>query len=76
MTAVCVSRVDRSGLQTQVALLKFLFISLSVGVGNDIIKWRLDEERIAFANEFLQKKFFTKNIEAIWILSMKEKTCH
>ena len=76
MTAVCVSRVDHSGLQTQVALLIFLFISLSVAVGNDIIKWRFDEQRIAFANEFLQKKFFAANIEAIWIISMKEKTCH
>lgn len=73
---MCVSLVDRSGLQTQVAPLIFLFISLSVGVGNDIIKWRLDEQRIAFAGEFLQKKFFTANIEAIWIISMKEKTCH
>ena len=72
---MCVSRVDRSGLQTQVVLLIFLFISISVGVGNDIIKWlwRFDEQRIAFANEFLQKMFFAENI---WIISMTEKTYH
>ena len=58
--------MDHIGLQTQVAILiLFLFIFIPVGVGNDIIKRHFDEQRNTFASEFLQKKFFPENIEAI-----------